>query len=185
MIAGFLWQNMLIKAMGGEIPVESTVREGSRFWFDIALSVTSTVGKTAYEKRDVVGFSGDTLRMLIVDDDAINRRILERMLEQLGIKTLQATNGVEAIEMADKWKPDGILMDLHMPHMQGDVASQQIREQHPDIIQLVYSASINEVQNNPQMMEIFDGFISKPINRTNLLDTLAEKFGLEWEFESA
>lgn len=174
----------LIFAMGGEIMVESVSGEGSRFWFDIALPVQSTLGAEAQEKRDVVGFSGDTLRMLIVDDDAINRRILERMLEMLGIKTVQATNGLEAIELADKWKPDGILMDLHMPHMQGDVASEKIREKHPDIIQLVYSASINEVQNNPRMMQIFDGFISKPVNRTNLLDTLAEKFGLKWEFDA-
>jgi len=66
--------------------------------------------------------------------------------------------------------------------MQGDEASEKIREKHPDIIQLVYSASINEVRHNPRMLEIFDGFVSKPVSRNNLLETIAEKFALEWEY---
>ena len=173
----------LIGAMGSEIRVESEEGKGSCFWFDTAMQLQSSTGPNAQEKRDVVGHRGDQkVRLLIVDDDKVNRRILERMLSQIGIETMQATNGLEAIEMANDWQPDGILMDLHMPHMQGDVASEKIRELHPDIVQLVYSASINEVQHNPRMVEIFDGFVSKPVNRTNLLDTIAQHFQIEWEY---
>lgn len=177
----------IIRAMGGEIQVESVVGEGSRFWFDIDLEAQSVTGPEAQEKRDVIGHrnlghQSGKVRLLIVDDDTVNRRILERMLSQVGIETAQATNGLEAIQMAEEWKPDGILMDLHMPHMQGDEASEKIRAKQPDIVQLVYSASINEVQHNQRMMDIFDGFVSKPVNRTNLLDTLAEHFALDWEF---
>jgi len=174
----------LIGAMGGEIQVESETEKGSRFWFDITLQLQSSTGPNLQEKRDVIGYSGKKIRLLIVDDDRVNRRILERMLDQIGVETAQATNGLEAIQMADEWQPDGILMDLHMPHMQGDVASEKIRETHPDVVQLVYSASINEVQNNQRMKEIFDGFVSKPVNRTNLLDTISTYFQLEWDYAS-
>ena len=173
----------LIHAMHGEIQVESEVGEGSRFWFDIALPVRSSSGAQKHERRDIVGYSGKPIRMLIVDDDAINRRILERMLKQVGIEIAQATNGQEAIQMAEEWQPDGILMDIHMPHMQGDEAAEIIRSKQPEIVQLVYSASINQVQNNPRMIEIFDGFVNKPVNRTNLIDTVGAHLALEWEYE--
>ncbi|GHV71992.1 hypothetical protein AGMMS49928_26740 [Spirochaetia bacterium] len=123
----------IVKLLDGEIRVESEPGKGSRFICDIRLGIDRTVPgpeKNDTEKMDAAiavsdNFTGQ--RFLIVDDVDINREILLAMLEDTGAVLDGAQDGAEAVHMFSQNKYDLVLMDLHMPGMDGFNATRGMR----------------------------------------------------------
>ncbi|MEM7532112.1 MAG: ATP-binding protein, partial [Chloroflexota bacterium] len=130
-----------------------------------------------------IRYEGAPLRLMVVVDDMTNRRVLEHTLNLLGFETILATTGAEAIRLAERWQPHGILMDLYMPHMHGDVAAQKIRTQHPDTQLIAVSASVYEVQQEEHILSAFDAFLPKPLSIEQLMETLQRVLSIKWEIE--
>jgi len=125
----------LAKSMGGGVGVKSIPNKGSRFWFRINVGLVSQ-NQVVFEKQKHFNSSSvfanhetpGMFKALVVDDDAINRLVIVKMLSRIGVQSTMAINGQIAFEQIKSGeKFDFILMDLQMPLMDGYTATKLIR----------------------------------------------------------
>jgi signal transduction histidine kinase/CheY-like chemotaxis protein len=141
---GLAISQRLLRMMDSELHVESSVGQGSTFWFDVELpEVEHVIASTAKPSQNIIGFkrpsttsstgsgqdSGHTAyKILIADDEAGNLRVLKDVLLPLGFEIVEAVHGRDALDKTAEFHPDMILMDLVMPVMDGLEATRQIRK---------------------------------------------------------
>lgn len=184
---GLAISRRLVQLMGGELQVQSTLGQGSTFWFELNLAMVDRWQEQNQVKtRDITGYQGDRRKVLVVDERAENRAVLVRLLEPLGFDMAEAHNGQEALEQANTFQPDVIFMDLVMPVMDGFEATRQLRRspnfQHTIII--AASASAFEHDQQTSLNVGCDAFLSKPIRYNQLLNVLKTHLNLEWNYDS-
>jgi CheY-like chemotaxis protein len=111
-------------------------------------------------------------RVLLVEDNPVNRMVAETMLAQFAVEVHTAENGLEALEMYDQWPYDLILMDLQMPVMDGLEATEHIRKQearsgkHTPIVAL--TANAMEGDRERCLQGGMDGYLAKPVTLEGL-----------------
>jgi CheY-like chemotaxis protein/anti-sigma regulatory factor (Ser/Thr protein kinase) len=117
----------LVECMNGRIGVDSVAGSGSTFWFEMPLE---RVGEAGNAQRADAAAERLPLnaRVLLVDDHPVNRQLGQALLEMLGCRVDLAEDGVQAVECAAKGGYDAILMDVHMPRMDGLAATRAILE---------------------------------------------------------
>ncbi|WP_245949474.1 PAS domain-containing hybrid sensor histidine kinase/response regulator [Echinicola strongylocentroti] len=138
---GLTISNSLLQMMDSGLKLKSKVGEGSTFFFDLTV-------KSEQEEPDIIEEDIDIQRVLIVDDNDNNRMILERMMSLRGIESVQAKNGFEALQkLVEEGKFDVVLMDYHMPYMNGIETIRKIREivEHQPIIFLHSSSDDDRI----------------------------------------
>jgi len=169
----------LVRMMGGQIWVESTPRHGSIFHFtvDLGLQAESTAApeKTAPAADAASDFSTSLtrpLRILLVEDNAVNRLLAQRLLQKRGFQVTIASNGKEAISATQAAEFDLILMDIQMPEMDGFEATAEIRKhesaigKHTPIIALTAHAMKEDRERC--LAAGMDSYVTKPIRRDEL-----------------
>ena len=130
-----------VEQMGGSIHVESQYGKGSVFSFELPQKLVTdeeAIAKIENKNKagqlgtngvsDLCSFTVTDARILLVDDNDINREVVKLMLEPLSLDIDEAADGREAVEMAKQTKYDLILMDSHMPVMSGEEATREIRK---------------------------------------------------------
>lgn len=166
----------IVQAMDGEITCESEVGEGSLFIMSIPLPVaTAPVDKAESGSREENGTSA----ILIVEDNDINRLLLEQMLIQQGQDVTTAAGGLEAVNAAEQGSFDLILMDISMPEVDGIEAIRRIRDRKlaegTDIVALTAHAA---PEDHARILEAgFAEVITKPISKRELADLIARRAG--------
>lgn len=177
---GLAISKRLAKRMGGELRVESVFGEGSTFTLclDLNLMDAPVSRPTPISSAPSTQENFD-LHVLIVDDNAINRRVAEFQLKRLGCSFDCAQDGQEAVDMANQRKYDVIFMDLRMPNLNGIEATQEIRA-HAGPNQDCYIVALTADKYEQQRQACLDAgmneHLSKPYNATQLKAVL-EQFG--------
>ncbi|NEO39725.1 MAG: AAA family ATPase [Moorea sp. SIOASIH] len=183
---GLTITKQLVELMGGKLQVTSEFGYGSTFWFDVTFPVVETYQPQQQQKLgQIVGYIGSRRKVLIAEDKAANRAVLQNMLEPLGFEVVMAENGQQEIELAQQLQPDLILTDLIMPVKTGFEAIAELRNlpQMQDIPIIVVSANVLDTDLEKSKLVGCQGFLSKPVDEQQLLELLGEYLQLEWIYE--
>lgn len=189
---GLAISRRLVQLMGGELQLLSPLNEsslrpgeepGSRFFFTIETAVSGDGVPVLLKRQRITGYDthggeGSPKKILVVDDDAINRTVLREILNPLGFVTDEAVRGSDVLAACERFRPDAILMDLLMPEMDGYMATEQLKK-HRDfadvpIIAVTAMASEDGGLRQECLEKGFSGFIAKPYVVTDLLGILAD-----------
>jgi PAS domain S-box-containing protein len=166
----------LLRLMGGDISVASSPGQGSTFRFELAFGL----GESAAPRRRstnpaVAGLAGR--HILVAEDNPLNQQVVKEMLELHGMRATLADNGREALQALEQNHFDAVLMDVHMPEIDGLEATQHLRRQprwqHLPVIALTADAMVDERQRC--LDAGMDDFLSKPVNLEQLTSMLSQK----------
>ena len=168
----------LATLMGGNVGLDSDGRTGSCAWVELPLITADEedFSTIASPLDDTPQHPLQGMRVLLAEDNPVNRLIVGAMLTRLGAEVIEATNGNEAIEQASRESTSvhAILMDLHMPEVDGIEATRQLRAQphtaHLPIIAL--TAAVLDAERAQAHAAGMNGFISKPAGEGDLLRAL-------------
>ncbi|MEL7833318.1 PAS domain S-box protein [Fodinibius sp. Rm-B-1B1-1] len=179
---GLSISNRLARLMDGTVKVESERGKGSTFILTIPeLSISSVVE----ESREIPDASYEmTLkegRIMVVDDIELNRQLIVEFLRDYPIEVLEAVNGIEAVDIASEKELDLIFMDIKMVQMDGVEAMRRIKEQGKEVPIVALTASAFDVHSSRDGKRWFDGYLRKPVNRSQILQQLVRYIGLSEE----
>ncbi|MCC6641239.1 MAG: response regulator [Deltaproteobacteria bacterium] len=170
----------IVACMGGELGVESEEGRGSCFWFVLPLPVCEPPAAHAEAgtvARAPARASGDrSLRVLAAEDNAVNQRVLLRLLERLGCRVDLAADGREAVERARGGGYDLVLMDCQMPVLDGFGATREIRalESEAGRVPIVAVTAHALAGDRERCLENgMDDYVTKPIKLDELERVIA------------
>jgi PAS domain S-box-containing protein len=171
---GLAITRQLVAMMGGEIAVDSTPGAGSKFSFTLRLGRSSSHAPPAPDPVDVQ-VDPHGARVLVVEDNRVNQRILVKILERVGYAVEVCSTGIQAVDAVTARSFDAVLMDCQMPEMDGYEATRLVRlvegtRRHTPIIAITASAMTSDRERC--LACGMDDFISKPLNPVDLLTLL-------------
>jgi PAS domain S-box-containing protein len=178
---GLAISRRIIQLMNSDIFVSSHENEGSSFWFEIHLPEVFTKKKRKPKKDKYSEINGQGYRVLIVDDNRMNRQFFMQMLQRNKFELFEAEDGLQAIECTKQYRPHLILMDIMMPRMSGIDAIAEIRKQPENADIIIFSVSANAEMRDlcKQRPNFCNEFILKPLDMRTFYSKLRTYFNFE------
>ena len=195
---GLTINRMLVNKMGGRIWLESSPESGSTFYFTVRMKKSMT--QPAVDEKKALSPAHATrggsqtlarkLSILLVEDNAINRKITVRMVERRGHTVEIAENGVEALKVLKKRKFDLVLLDIQMPVMDGYETAMKIRSSKtghfdPGIKIIAMTAHTMKGDREKCIAAGMDDYIPKPFKSTDLFAAIEKHFSAVYSAREA
>jgi CheY-like chemotaxis protein len=163
----------LVGLMGGQLQVRSQLGEGTEFWFDLVLPLSSS------PEADTSQLSHDLptgLDILVAEDHPINQVVARKVLEHLGHKVTLVDNGVKAVQACARHRFDLVFLDIQMPELDGFGAARRIRAAELDrgvrTPLLAMTAHAMEGYRERCLAGGMDGYVTKPVDRKQLVQEM-------------
>jgi signal transduction histidine kinase/ActR/RegA family two-component response regulator len=172
---GLAISKQLALMMGGDLTLRSSAGQGSVF----ALQVPAPSAEPAFEEEETPvepldgGQPSQGLRILVAEDHPTNRLIIGRFLEPAGHRLTMAENGAEAVEAARSESFDLVILDVHMPLMDGIAAAREIRALAPETPIVMLSADALPEHRQRGFAAGADDYLPKPIEPRTLFEAIA------------
>lgn len=180
---GLAISRRMCNVMNSDLRVESVPERGSRFWFDLELPpALSPLQEGEAELTDIIGYSGSSRRVLIVDEIAENRDVLHDILSPLGFTIQEAAGGQQCLDILPKYRPHLVLMDLRMPEMDGFETTERLRKtpEGKNCTVIAVTAGVTKEMRRKSLKAGCDDFIGKPFREKDLLEMIGRYLKLHW-----
>jgi signal transduction histidine kinase/FixJ family two-component response regulator len=163
---GLAISKLLVEAMGGKIGVQSVEGQGSTFWFQVSMRLGSAPAERGALRPalEPIGYARAP-RVLVVEDNAVNRKVAERTLERLGCEVVMAVDGEDGLAKFEGGGFDIVFMDCQMPRMDGYMATAEIRRREGSGKRtpvIAMTASVLEDERRRCLESGMDDFLPKP-----------------------
>lgn len=171
----------LVELMNGEIGVSSVYGEGSTFWIELNGSVMKEKEVVNHAKKQFENATdheqhsemNSCFKLLYVDDNEVNRLIVQQALKRFkNADYITADNGLLGLKKANQYKPDLILLDIHMPGMDGNELCRLLKAKDPKTPVIAVSADAGKAAIKKSLEIGFDDYVTKPFNMTLLIKTI-------------
>jgi len=172
----------IVELLGGEITVASEPGRGSTFSFEIPVRGADPVS-TELRAPQVIGYEGSRRKILVVDDEPLNRSMLTELLSTVGFDAVEADSPEEALRLL-KDQFDAVISDIRMPGSDGRALYRQLRSS-PATEDLVIIASSASVFADDQRLALdagADDFLPKPVMEEELFEILGRHLKVEWVY---
>ena len=182
---GLALSRRLAEVMGGTLDVESAVGRGSRFWIQLPLAddpIADGVELAPVTESAVVDESGPGRKVLYIEDNLSNVRLVERVFEARGgVELMTASQGRMGVDLARQHQPSLVLLDLHLPDINGDEVLRQLRADPAtaDIPVVMLSADATLGQTRRLLQAGAHAYLTKPLDVRALLEVLDGAVGVE------
>jgi len=168
----------IVENMNGKIWVESKKENreenkpgGSTFYFSVPLKIIETTHASVKKQEKIFMWPGKTI--LIVEDARISYELLTKFLKDSQVNFVHAENGEQAVELCRNKHPiDLVLMDIHLPMMDGLETTRQIKQYNPDLPVIAQTANAMDEDRKNIIEAGCDDYIAKPINKYDLMEKI-------------
>lgn len=162
----------LAQMMGGDVTAQSVEGEGSAFCFSFAATAASTTNSTpSADMPEAHVYSPSSLSILVVDDVALNRKVARLFMEHRGWSVVEAAHGLEALDRLEEGAFDAVLLDVHMPVLDGPDTLARIRASGTSWANIPVIALTANAMSGDRELYVgmgMDGYVSKPIDQREL-----------------
>ncbi|MCB1191767.1 MAG: response regulator [Leptospiraceae bacterium] len=177
-----------IRLMGGNIEVVSKIGKGSLFQFEVLVGrAEASEIEVSQHSRKVVGIVPDqpTFRILVVDDVLESKKLLVKLLKNVGFEVNEASNGKQGVEVFESWHPHLIWMDMRMPVMDGYEATKQIKktELGQKTVIIALTAHAFEEERQEILNTGCNDFVSKPYVEEEIFMIMEKHLGIQFVYE--
>jgi signal transduction histidine kinase/FixJ family two-component response regulator len=186
---GLTISKLLTEIMGGEITLTSELGTGSTFRLALMLPRVFEPSIRLQPVTSIESYIGKTKTIMVVDDDADHRKLINEILTPLGFIVVESADGIICCNWPNLHEVDLFLLDISMPEMNGWTLLEKLREEGIGVPIIMVSADAYETPSDSKTennnAKLYDEYITKPIRDSILLDKLANALSLIWCYEDA